>query len=68
MSGTNKQKENKVLQVGLPSQLLPGQDGVVVGEGLIDDGGLDLGQQTTTAAAAASFGLGDHNGRRLSLK
>ena len=42
--------------LALPSQLLAGNDGVVVGEGLLVDAGSDVGQQA--AAAVARFGCG----------
>lgn len=42
--------------MALPSELFTGDDGVVVGERLVVDGGFNFGQQAADAAALARFG------------
>lgn len=43
------------MQVASPSELLPGDDGVVLGERFAADGGFYFGQQAAGAAVLARF-------------
>lgn len=43
-------------QFVLPSEFFAGDDGVVVGERFVVDGGFDFGQEATDAAALVRFG------------